>query len=702
MKTEEIDFHSPCLSRVKQLGRQNSATLGFLPEGAYDEHAARRQIIVALDEAGECVGYVLYRISHHRVTIVHLCVEDTHRRMGVAGELIEHLQSVTKDLDGISLKCRQDYAANKLWAALHFVARGEQVGRGKDRATLIIWQFDYGNQTLFSQTEQEKIGSKLCVGIDLNVLLDLIDSSRPGYEESGSLLADWLTDLELHITDETFNEIARIETPSFRQQQREFARSFPVLPSQPQKLKDTEAELEEIFPAKKGVRDESDFRQLARTIAAGSKFFVTRDGALLDISDKVYEKFKVTIIRPSDLIIRLDELRRENEYQPVRLAGTLSETRLVQSENESLLTKLFRETAQREPKQNFQKRLRKLLSNPDQYSCYIAKGEDGKLTGLWAYDNRSESELNIPLLRIAHGPITETLARHIVLRVVAHSARNKKTLTRITDDYPSMSVMAALQEDGFKKVSSSWLKMNLAVAAPAREIAKLLPTLNLAEQERVSLTDELIATLLNEEKLYEPRVMSEIERLLWPAKITDAAIPTFIVPIRPEWAKELFDENLANQTLFGAKLELALNRESVYYRTNQNSRGLKAPGRILWYVSSSSRYSGTGQIRACSRLDEVLVADPKSLYRRFKRLGVYDWKHVYEVAKKDISNSIMALRFSDTELFDSPVSRGRALSVLKDAGIRTQFQSPVYISERIFEQLYTTGMQNRQEGELSD
>jgi hypothetical protein len=37
---------------------------------------------------------------------------------------------------------------------------------------------------------------------------------------------------------------------------------------------------------------------------------------------------------------------------------------------------------------------------------------------------------------------------------------------------------------------------------------------------------------------------------------------------------------------FGSKPELAFNREAVYYRAIQNSRGLNAPCRILWYSYS--------------------------------------------------------------------------------------------------------------------
>jgi len=51
----------------------------------------------------------------------------------------------------------------------------------------------------------------------------------------------------------------------------------------------------------------------------------------------------------------------------------------------------------------------------------------------------------------------------------------------------------------------------------------------------------------------------------------------------------------------------------------------------------------------------------------------------------------MALRFSDTELFKAPISRKQALSILKNDGIKTQFQSPVYVPAKIFERLYTIG-----------
>lgn len=155
----------------------------------------------------------------------------------------------------------------------------------------------------------------------------------------------------------------------------------------------------------------------------------------------------------------------------------------------------------------------------------------------------------------------------------------------------------------------------------------------------------------------------------------------------------MFDKNLANQTLFGAELELAFNRESVYYRSKEFPAGLKAPGRILWYISNDPKYIGTKHIRACSRLDEVTIGQPKTLYKQFRRLGVYKWENVFSIAKKDINRNIMAIRFSDTELFTRPIPLKRVKSILTKAGYLPNFQSPRQVSSQIFSEIYSIGQQ---------
>jgi hypothetical protein len=160
------------------------------------------------------------------------------------------------------------------------------------------------------------------------------------------------------------------------------------------------------------------------------------------------------------------------------------------------------------------------------------------------------------------------------------------------------------------------------------------------------------------------------------------------VPIRPEWTRHLVDERLSQEDLFGAKRDLALNREGVYYRSSRGAAKIEAPGRILWYVSR-----GPKSIRACSRLEEIVVGPPKDLYRRYRRLGVYEWDQVYETANNDIENEIMALKFTDTEHFENPVKWSKIQTVLEENGIKTTLMTPERIPPSVFERIYTTGKQ---------
>lgn len=685
----EIDQTSKHLPKVKALGAANSQTLGFFPEGAFDDYAGRKQILVALDDSHSCVGYLLYRISQERAIIVHLCVDASSRTAGIATSLFSHLKEAVKDLRGIGLRCRRDYEASKLWQKLGFVAQYDQPGRGKVRTDLTYWWFDNGHPTLFTDAIVEQVKSKICVAIDANIFFDLFDASRVGHIESGSLRADWISDaIELCVTDEILNDINRSKDDAERRRERELVKQFTCLPCDQARLSSVAESLKDFFQERMSPRDESDRWQLARTIAANTQFFITRDQRLLDLSAKVYETFGATILRPTDLIIHLDELRREVEYAPQRLAGTLSEIRLVQAGQEDNLTEKFQAAALGESKSSFKSHLRTILADPDRNACYVAFAVNKEPIALFAL-NRTESDtLEIPLIRIARGPVATTLVRYVIFRAVVQAASEKRIVTHVTDPYRDETVSSALSEDGFLVTQQSSIKLSVPLAVTARELSGHLQSLGLRNPDARKYCDEFAKSLSDPATISKVETTSEIERLLWPAKIIDAYIPTFLVPIKPEWAKELFDETLAGQTLFGAKLELGLSREGVYYRSKNPAAGIKAPARILWYVSYGQRFTGTGHVRACSRLDDVIIDRPKNLYRRFRRLGIYDWNHVFDLAKQNVDSQIMALRFSDTELFTNPIEWNELQQVLRSFGCKTQIQSPVAVSPELFAEIY--------------
>ncbi len=448
----------------------------------------------------------------------------------------------------------------------------------------------------------------------------------------------------------------------------------------------------------KNVRDEADIRQVARAIASKAALFATRDEGLLGHADTFYSKYGLSVVRPSELIGRFEELRNEPAYQQERLAGTrIGKARL--SRPTEGLASTFQDPKGDEKKHHLEQRLHTYYSDPEKYNCFLiadASRSHGQasLMALYVLESISEHALRIPLFRLSPAVRTtrmaNTLFRTLMAGIIEHACRSSARVVIFEEKQADAAWAVTLRGSGFLPMGEAWAKLSFRMAAPPECMAQAIrSTLSGAKMPCEGLED--IACALTKESIRsEPVVAWEIEHLLWPAKILGCDIPSYIVPIRPGWAMDLFDSGLALGTLFGADIDLALNPDSVYYRSARN--GPSRPfGRLLWYVSQDKRDSKTMRIRACSRLSDVVVGPATDLYREFRRLGVYGWKDVLKTAKGDPHGQIMALRFDDTERFAHPLKWDDFQDVLGRHGKRTNVQSPVEIPEAALVELYRRG-----------
>lgn len=679
-----IDRTSSHFPAIKALWRAHAGTLGFFPEGAFSEYAAKQQILVATNSSQSLVGYLLFRVTPSRndVSIVHLCVDSSTRNQGIARSLAKNLIDRTKAFCGIGLWCRRDFALNSFWPRLGFIPMADRDGKRVNGSTLTYWWYDHGHPNLFSAAQEKDLGQKLKVVIDANVFIDLKNGIN---EESQVLIADWLQNtVTLCITDELFNEIDRSKDQQLREECRHFASTFPTLRCDHEKSEVIFSSLQKHLPIAPRKQDNSDFSHLSKAIATGAHFFTTRDEALLERSDSIYTEFGISVLRPSDLITEIDSLCREQEYQPARLAGTLFKLNRVQSKQEDILAKTFQNKSNGEKQSKLKEILRELLSNPFQAECNVAWGHDNQAIALIAYKRGRDKELEIPLLRVIEHPLSSSLIRYLIGEAIRKASCESRTLIRITDGQLDSETRQALVKDKFYPSENGWIKLSLPISITKEGLCHHVKEIEINFPILKDYSQILCATLEQSDETSDITTLWQIELALWPAKITNLAIPCFIVPIKPAWAQHLFDEHMANQDLFGAKEHLAFNREAVYYRSKRNSFGLSAPGRILWYVSHDKHFHGSGQIRAHSRLDNVIVGQPKTLYRQFRRLGIYEWPDVFKVAKEDINNEIMALQFSETELLGKAISWDKLMGYLGKQGIKTTLNSPCPISEEIF------------------
>jgi predicted nucleic acid-binding protein/GNAT superfamily N-acetyltransferase len=678
---ERLGSSMPHLQSVMALHRLNSKTLGFLPAGAFEDHARLQQILVAL-EADNLLGYVLYRVARGRAAVVHLCIAREARESGIARMLIERLKQETKSLEGISLLCRRDYDINHMWSKFGFEAANRKAGRGKDGAELTYWWFSHGHPDLFSRaSEPDPVRQR--VVIDANVFYDLYARDTPESEASKAMLADWAqASIELVITKELRNEIDKAPDEEQRRISRVEATRYTTLATNDEAFQKLCTELRPRFPEAATLRDEADLRQIAYAVVGGASFLATRDATLIDRCEPLYLSHGLTVLHPAELINHLDTVEREGDYKPARIEGSRLRNALLKAEALDRTVEAFKLTEERN--NVLRKKLLDALSKPKTSDVQVISDHANAPVLLGVMDRMMPSALVVPVLRRTRHSLSATMMRNF-LRACLHSAATEgRLIVAVGEEGLSSADTEILREFGFVPCGEVWAKLALRGIGVLAQLSLAISELAVAPQfdsARRAALDSIAAAL----DLQKPIASAAVERQLWPAKVIGAGVPTFIVSIRPEWAQHFFDVELGSQLLIGLREALHLGVEGVYYRSPENNN-LTVPGRILWYVSKGDG-DGSMSIKACSQLEEIVTGKPKDIYRRFQRLGIYEWRDVYAAAKNDISNDVVAFRFRMTERFRNPVD----MNALSTFDIRGPFMSPRRISEDQFAAIYRVG-----------
>lgn len=681
MKIERINnINSNKFHEAVELGDQNSKTLGFLPKIAFEKYAKQNQLIGAIDKKKDTVlGYLLYRTSYNRVTIVHLCIDPNIRNKGVADKLVTELKSTTKQYDGIRLSCRNDYGIDKVWEKFNFVPVKEKIGRSHKKLPLTIWWFPHYQNNFLSQITEYELKNKIVAVIDMNIFLDIKDERNV---ESLALKSDWiLSETILYYTREIHNEINRANNNKEKEKSRNLLSYYKELPFKNEN--DFETVLKEIEAIKiSGRNSKSDKRHLAYSIIGEAQFFITRDEGILR-NKELLKKYGLNVYRPSEFITHLDENIQTSKYKPQRLIGTSINSTRINSENANFFISTFLKS--NEKKTYLQKTIRTCLSFPNKYEIVsILKNE--KLLALVIYDKTDKNKLKIPVFRFLKSELKETLAKHILYKAIFKATIEHSNIIEITENILDTDLTQIIQETRFISVNGVWKKINLNSVIKQNEIINLINAkLNENKTDAFSILDKIKT---------KSELLSKynVERYFSPLKISDLNIPTFIVPIRPHWSERLFnDKSEQILPLFEPDYELLLNRENVYYRSSK-PKILNAPARILWYESENKTTKTSGKIVASSYIDNVFIDNPKKLFKQFEQLGVYEWKHIQKTANK--KDEIMAFVFSDTELFNNLISL-RKINLLFKNYEKVNFLpiAPVKIKNETYIAIYKLGKQ---------
>jgi ribosomal protein S18 acetylase RimI-like enzyme/predicted nucleic acid-binding protein/predicted transcriptional regulator len=631
--------------------------LGPMPDSGFADRARKGTLLAAV--CGESTaGYVLYDLPADRVKIVHLCVDESVRRRGVARRLVEEVSARHADRRGIELSCRRDYEANALWSRLGFRPANTRIGRSKAQAPLTVWLLDHGHDDLLSSlvTAQE------CAALDHMVFLDLVEplEKRPQGAESRELAAAWLGEyVDLCVTDEVFHEIENVEETPHRASLQSKAPGFPKLARGQRLGNDLVASIASMAPA----ADPPDHRHVARALVGGADYLVTRDDGLLRAAKAIERTYGLLVLRPAALIARLDSMRSEGRYMPTALHETdLSEQRVGEADLVDFTGRLLTFGAG-ERRHQLAGLVQSAVAAPDSHEARLVRDAAGEVLG--GYIRREDAgEIEVLAIRVVgRDAQASALARSLAFEQRRAAAEIGGGGVTIADSHPSPPLIDAFEREGYeRRADGTW-----------------------RQEVRVGLIDvlELGASIPANRRL---SVVHEAQR--WPQKVVGADINTYIVSIGVAYAEQLLDPRLAAQTLLPRQTLLGIGREHVYYRKPRNHGGIRAGDRILWYVTGTAPSHPQGSVRALSVVEEVVIGPPRRLYHRFSRLGVYSKEEVLATANG--TDEVMAIRFGDTELLQRPLTRPELDDLfVTTAGRRFHApRSPRRLDEHMFCRVY--------------
>lgn len=676
IEVKYIDEKDILFKDVMKLGNRYRTTLGFMPDGGFLEHAQKRWIIVAHYQK-QLMGYLMFRITSKlsRISIVHLCVKDEYRGKQVSSKLLDKLVEVHKtSLTGITLSCRTDYKfANKLWENYGFVCKTKVRSRSIQENYLNKWWYDFNTPNLFSVLDDSS--SKIQALLDTNIILKLRDSDTideiETSEDPRCLQADWLVDeVDLKYAPEIFNEIARDENSKRAQETRNFLNNFNVALFDIEVFKDIEIALRDEFP-RSNENYTSDRKHVATCIAAQIPYLITLDRDILDKREVLESKYNIQAYTPQELVLEIDQLLNQETYSPIKLKGVSSHSvsKVCHNELDPLIEKF---KLNKEKRNSFQKIVLATINDLSNSHLKVVKSQDQPVA-FYGYESL-KNKINISFIRLLDGDIKQTLFTQIIFDFITKSCNQKQNIVELClkdNNDLSDTQIALLMNMGFTKEINSilWKKVVCNKIIHSSEISDLALSMPISEDN----------TLVN------------LELKNFPLKISDLDIPCYIIPIKPYWAGQLFDFNIAGEDLFGADPSRMWNFENVYYRSIKPITEV-SPARILWYASTDMKCSRSKAIIASSYLEEVITGNPKELYKTNKHYGIYSWKNIYELCEKNLERPIRALRFNKTEVFKQhiPLQLIREIFISNNRKENT-FASPVKVESEIFNQIYKIG-----------
>ena len=648
------------LAEVEALRAMNNETLGFMAMSVMEGYLKKGGGLGIRGPDG-LRGYALYAVHRHHIRLIHLCVARPYRGSRYAKQLVDAVVGAAKEarVGAVKLTCRRDYArASAFWRRYGFIPIAEMAAKTDD-ARLMIWYLavaDAAQQDIFSSLASE---DRVKVAIDAQLFFQLHAPESADTAIAKGLQADFLADsLELCITQEMFNEIDRAELNQ-RERSRGIAHAFPQLRHDAERMPAMVKGLEGILPSDR-ASEESDIRQIAMTATSDVSVFLTRDEGLLAKAKQIKGVTSVDVLHPDELIVRLDKFADRDAYQPIPVSGSALAWRRIGDDEVARLRGRDDLLGPHERKRHFVDQLDKALSHPRTWRTEALWSEN-TLLALRSW-RRDGDRLLAGLCRAARGHAQGLFTDYAAASLIHEAVDSGYCAVAIEPGGTTPEALGRFAQLGFVDGGGELVRICPATVMSAADLRDSAPKALLSGSPE------------------------ELERYCSPVALQDGDTDCLLVPIKPGYAQALFNTERASDDLLGADERVLLRWENVYFRKKSHHRMITPPARILWYESG-----GHGVV-AVSHLDHVEIGQPKEVFRKNRSLGTLGWREIHAMCDGNQVQEVMALQFSHSHLFRSPVGLASLRQVYSRHGLKGPvLQSPSRVPRAAFLEIFRLG-----------
>ena len=599
-------------------------------------------------------------------------VASAYRGSGVGQRLVEEVIKRCERLAYLSI--RADVAedleqANQFYRDLGFRTVRRKKGGEKSGRTLIVRVRELATPSLLDMAafgSSAKVAPRIQVStsteaplylIDLNVLFD-VTKRRVRASGGGRVFAAAADNsIKVALAEEFIAELERNTRDDLPDPTLELAKKLPRLPAPPvdvtQRLTAEFAPM--LFPnrAKAGVlttQDKSDILHLATAVHEGAKGFVTSEKAILAQAAYFSRQHELDVLSP--VALGRDYVASAEGSEPVQLRFENRDLwcRSIAPSDLELVRRLA--AVQEVPEPVIRSAVASGTSACPRRRIAVGAGEHLIAFASWDAPRPAVVERRVYFFVDSSDPVAELALEYLLASVIRDSAQDAPhviyicpspddTLLRLkaiafgfrprsgtssrTSKLEKICFGGVFTDDNWEKRRTALERatgVTLAAEPPAYRTASELVSIVSADRQQLCVS------------------VGDLESLLSPVLFATGERPAVIVPIKPDYAEELFAGS-SQRSLLHQSRALLLN-EKRYFSNRRTYRKIPENGLIVFYESGSrggrSAAIAIGRIRRRYLAGEATAAELAALSGVLSRRSVRDMAEGDEVCVTEFDN----------------------------------------------------------------